>query len=136
MQKGELLFDVKEKVTSVTLREFTAQGARIDFNLEGQVSGRLNGLRMSTHNVLLKADGTAEGDSRTLLFTKDGEPVFLIGKVKARLIDPTPKTSVEEELSFQTPSQKLAWLNTTKGWSEGTHNFATGEFNAKVYTQK
>ncbi len=135
MQKGELLFESKEKTTSATLREFTPQGARIDFNLAGQVSGRLNGLQMSTHNVLLKADGTAEGDARSLIFAA-GEPVFHWGKVKARLVDPTPMSRVEVELTFQTPSQKLAWLNTTKGWLEGLENFATGEFSSKVYTQK
>jgi hypothetical protein len=37
---------------------------------------------------------------------------------------------------FQTPSQRLAYLNSTKGWSEGLYNLATGEYSFKVYAVK
>lgn len=42
----------------------------------------------------------------------------------------------EGEVSFQTASKKLAWLNTTKGWVEGTNDMSTGEATGKVYAKK
>ena len=135
MEKGELLFEGKENTSSVNIREFTPQGARLDFTLAGHLSGKIGGLIMSTHNALLKANGTAEADLRSVIFAS-GEPVFMWGKVSAKLVDPTPITQIEADVNFQTPSQKLGYLNTTKGWVEGRHNFATGEFKFKAYAVK
>ena len=133
MAKGELLFEGKENTSSVNIREFSPQGAKLDFTVAGKVSGKISGLIMTTHNALLRADGTGEADVRSLIFTKDGEPIFVWGKAHGKLVDPTPTMRIEEDLSFQTPSQKLAYLNTTKGSSEGYENLATGEFSFKVY---
>ena len=135
MEKGELLFEGKENTSSVNIREFSPQGARLDVTLAGKVSGKISGLKMTTHNALMKADGTVEADVRGLIFT-NGEPVFVWGKATAKGVDPAPILRIEENLTFQTPSQRLAYLNTTKGWSEGLDNFATGEFTYKVYAVK
>ncbi len=53
-----------------------------------------------------------------------------------KLVDPTPIEKIEENLTFQTTSQKLAYLNTAKGWADATYNIATGEYSFKVYTVK
>ncbi len=135
MQKGELLFEGKENTSSVNIREFSAQGARVDFTLAGKVKGKINGLKITTHNALMKPDGTGEADVRGIIFVS-GEPVFVWGKATGKGVDPTPIQRIEENLTFQTPSQKLAWLNTTKGWSEGLDNLGTGEYNYKVYAVK
>ena len=135
MEKGELLFEGSEKTSSVNIREFSPQGARLDVTLAGKISGKISGLKLTTHNALMKADGTVEADVRGLIFT-NGEPVFVWGKATAKAVDPAPILRIEENLTFQTPSQKLAYLNTTKGWSEGLDNFATGEFTYKVYAVK
>ena len=136
MEKGELLFEGKEKTSSVNIREFSPQGARLDVTIGGRISGKISGLRLTTHNALMRPDGTVEADVRSIIFTKEGEPIFMWGKATAKAVDPTPILRVEENLTFQTPSQRLAWLNTTKGWSEALDNFATGEFNCKVYAVK
>ena len=135
MEKGELLFEGAEKTSSVNLREFSSQGARLDVTLAGKVTGKISGLKLTTHNALMKPDGTVEADVRGLIFS-NGEPIFVIGKATAKGVDPTPILKIEENLTFQTPSQRLAWLNTTKGWSEGLDNCGTGEFNYKVYAVK
>ena len=132
MEKGQLLFEGKEKTSSVHIREFSPQGAKLDVTLAGRLSGNISGLIMSTHNALLKANGTVEADLRSLIFT-NGEPVFMWGKATAKAVDPTPILQIEVDVAFQTPSQKLSYLNTTKGWVEGLDNFGTGEFNFKVY---
>ena len=131
----ELLFEGKENTSSINIREFSAQGARLDVTLAGKVSGKVAGLILTTHNALMKPDGTVEADLRSIIFS-NGEPVFVWGKATAKGVDPTPVLRIEENLTFQTPSQRLAYLNTTNGWAEGLDNFATGEYDFKVYAVK
>jgi hypothetical protein len=131
----ELLFDGKENTSSVNIKEFSPKGAMLDITLAGKISGKITGIIMTTHNMLMKPDGTGEADLRSIIFS-DGEPIFIWGKAMGKLTDPTPIEKIEENLTFQTPSKKLEYLNTTKGWAEGTYNIATGEYNFKVYTVK
>jgi hypothetical protein len=131
----ELLFEGKENTSSINIREFSPQGARLDINLTGKISGKVKGFIMTTHNALMKPDNTGEADARSIIFS-NGEAIFVWGKATGKMVDPTPTEKIEENLTFQTPSQKLAYLNTTKGKSEGLYNLATGEYSFKVYTVK
>jgi hypothetical protein len=54
-----------------------------------------------------------------------------MGKASSKLIDPTPIGKIEANLTFQTPSQNLAYLNTTKGWSEATYPLVFLELKVK-----
>ncbi len=130
----ELLFEGKENATSVNIKEFAPEGAKVDITAAGKVTGKVNGIIMTTHNVLMKPNG-AEVDFRSIVFS-DGEPIFLWGKATGKAIDPTPIMKLEENMTFQTPSQRLAYLNTTKGWADGLYNLGTGEYTFKVYTVK
>jgi hypothetical protein len=131
----ELLFEGKENASSINVREFGPQGARLDVNLSGKVSGKVDGLIISTHNSLVKGDGTAEADMRSLIFSH-GEPVFMLGMATGKIVDPAPISQVQIDVTFRTPSQRLSFLNTTKGWVEGLNNLSTGEFTFKVYAVK
>ena len=131
----ELLFEGKENTSSVNIKEFSPQGARLDVLAAGKVNGKVAGLIMTTHNALIKPDGTGESDARSVIFS-NGEPVFVWGKTTGKVVDPTPIFRIEENLTFQTPSQRLSYLNTTKGWSEALYNFGTGEYSFKVYAVK
>ena len=131
----ELLFEGKENTSSINIREFSAEGARLDITVVGKVSGKVKGLIMTTHNALMKPDGTGNADVRSIIFS-NGEPIFVWGKATGKMVDPTPIEKIEENLTFQTPSQKLAYLNTTKGWSEALFNMGTGEYTFKVYAVK
>lgn len=131
----ELLFEGKENASSVNIREFSPQGARLDITAVGKVSGKVAGLIMTTHNVLLKPDGTGEADVRSIIFS-NGEPIMVFGKATGEPVDPTPIMKIEENLAFQTPSKRLSYLNTTKGRSEGLFNMGKGEYSFKVYVVK
>ena len=131
----ELLFEGKETTSSLNIKEFSPEGARLDITLAGKISGEVAGLILSTHNILMKPGGTSDVDIRSIIFS-NGEPIFVMGKAMGKLIDPTPIGKIEGNLTFQTPSQKLAYLNTTKGWSEATYNMATGEYSFKIYKSK
>ena len=131
----ELLYEGKENTSSVNIKEFSPEGARLDITVVGKVSGKVTGFIMTTHNALMKPDGTGNADVRSIIFS-NGEPIFVWGKATSKMVDPTPIEKIEENLTFQTPSQKLAYLNTTKGRSEGLYNFGTGEYSFKVYAVK
>ena len=127
----ELLFEGRENASSVNIKEFSPEGVRLDITAAGKVSGKVTGFIMTTHNVLMKPDGMS-GDARSIIFS-NGEPIFVWGKATGKLVDPTPIEKIEENLTFQTPSKKLAYLNTTKGWADASYNIATGEYSFKVY---
>ena len=131
----ELIFEGKENTSSVNIKEFGPKGAMLDITLSGKITGKIAGIIMTTHNMLMKPDGTGEADLRSIIFS-NGEPIFIWGKAMGKLVDPTPIEKLEENLTFQTPSQKLAYLNRTKGWAEATYNIATGEYSFKVYALK
>jgi hypothetical protein len=131
----ELLFEGKENTSSVNIKEFSPEGARLDINLGGKISGKVEGQILSTHTILMKPDRTSDVEIRAIIFS-DGEPLFVQGKDAGKIVDPTPIGKIEGNLTFQTPSQRLAYLNTTKGWSEALYNIATGEYTFKVYVVK
>jgi len=131
----ELLFEGKEYASSVNIREFTPAGVKLDITVAGKIGDKVVGQIMSTHNILMKPGGISELELKSIIFS-NGEPVFVMGKADGKLVDPTPIGRIEENLTFQTPSQKLAFLNVPKGWSEGTYNMATGEYTFKVYAIK
>ncbi len=131
----ELILEAREEASSVNIKEFSAEGARFDITLSGKVKGKISGIIMTTHNVLSKPDGTGDVDFKSMIFS-EGEPVFVWGKATAKMVDPTPTEEIKENWTFQTPSKKLAYLNTTKGSAEAHFNLATGEYHVKVYAIK
>ena len=131
----ELLFEGKENTTSVNIKEFSPEGAKLDIMVAGKVSGKVTGFIMTTHNALMKPDGTGNADVRSIIFS-NGESIMVWGKANGKMVDPTPIEKIEENLTFMTASKKLAYLNTTKGWADASYNLATGEYTFKVYAVK
>ncbi len=63
-QKGELLLEYKGKTTTLTVRDFTPAGARIEINEQGEMKGRYNANHLETVTVLIKPDGTSEWEAK------------------------------------------------------------------------
>lgn len=131
----ELLYEVREKATSVTIKEFSSEGARVTFNFQGEVKGRYSGNRMETADALLKPDGTGEFEVRALDQTAQGDLIMVAAKGKTTQTGPTT-IRIEAAGGFRTSSKPLAWLNTTKARAEGTFNPVTGEVTVKAYAVK
>ena len=130
--KEELLGEVKEKTTTITVKDFTPAGVRAEYNQTGEVKGRYNATHIETVSVLFKPDGTAEYEGRGIDTTPDGETILVSSKGKGRGETPT-KMSFEGETTFQTASKKLVWLNNLKARHQGTANPGTGEASYKLY---
>ena len=113
MSKGELIVELKSKNTTTTIKDITPVGVRLEFNSEGEVKGSFNAAHMETVSVLAKSDGTNEWEAKIIEMTKDGDMVIAMSKGTGRQESPTVGR-FEGDVTFQTSSKKLAWLNTTK----------------------
>ncbi len=131
--KEELIFETKWKTTTVTLKEFTPAGVNLEYNLEGETSGRLNGHTVATVSALIKPDRSSVYEGRGITTTDDGEIVLLTNKGKGRPEGPLSLSEAED--SYMTSSSRLAWLNNTKTQSKTTYNRITGEGSTKAYTK-
>lgn len=132
--KEEFLGDLKEKTTTITIKDFTPAGVRAEYNQQGEARGRINSRHIETVSALFKPDGTVEYEGRGVDTTSDGETFLVTSKGKGKQESPT-LIRFEGESSYQTGSKKLAWLNTTKGRHEGTYDTVTGEASIRLYTK-
>jgi hypothetical protein len=135
MLNEEFLGELVEKTTSVTIREFTPEGVRMSYNLQGTVKGQFEAAHMETVDALFKPDGTYDFESRGLDLTTAGEMILVRAKGIGRMVSPT-SIHAEGEATYQTTAKNLEWLNSAKGRFEGTYDQNTGEFIAKVFAQR
>jgi hypothetical protein len=133
--KGELIGEFHGKSNTTTIKETSPFGVRISMNGTSQFTGKYNASQMETVNMFLSKDGTSRFDTKTIQNTMEGDFVVVTSRGTGKATSPT-MISWEGECLCMTQSPKLAWLNNTRSWVEGTMNNATGEYQAKVYAQK
>ena len=134
MTKGELLYELKSKNNTTTIKDIGPNGIQLEMNGTGEFNGKLHGGLLDTVSVNMKTDGSNEWQVKSILNTKDGDMVVVWGGGKGQMSGPTTGTW-SGELHFMTQSPKLSYLNNTTGWVEGQGNMATRESSAKVYTK-
>ncbi|TLZ99946.1 MAG: hypothetical protein E6J92_10480, partial [Methanobacteriota archaeon] len=89
MTEEEFLGELAEKTTSVTLREFTPDGVRISYNLQGKIRGQYDADHMETVDAIFKPDGTYEFESLGMDQTVDGDMLLIKSKGTGRQLSPT-----------------------------------------------
>ena len=132
MEKKEMLAEIKEKTTALIIKEFTADGAMVQYNSMGEVKGKYHGIHMETANVKLKMDGTNEWEVKAMEITKEGDVVMATGSGTGRQ-ENAMEGSFKGEVTYMTNSPRLSWLNNTKGWVEGMTDQKNNEATIKVY---
>ncbi len=132
--KGELIAEIKGKTHSWTIKEVSQSGVKMEMNDQGQITGKYDANFMETTSINLKPDGTSTWEGRGIQ-NAGADMVVVTGKGTAKNTSPTT-VYWEGELTYMTKSPKLAWLNNTKGWIEGTANQVEGQFTAKVHAKK
>ena len=135
MTEEEFLGELAEKTTSVTIREFTPDGVRISYNLQGKVRGQYDADHMETVEAIFKQDGTYEVEALGIDQTTEGDMILIRGKGTGKQLSPT-SVHAEGEATYMTQSKNLGWLNSAKGRFEGTYTTTNGVFVAKVFAQK
>ena len=133
--KGELIGELRGKVVTTTVAEITPSVVRVANNGVGQFTGKYTAAQMDTWTVSMNKDGTIQYETKAIQNTNEGDFVAVTSSGDVKAAGPATR-GLEGEVVFMTQSKKLAWLNTTKGWIEGTMTNATGEYQAKIYAQK
>jgi hypothetical protein len=134
-KKAELIGEVRGKSVTTTIRDISPLGVSISSNGTGQFTGKYTASQMETVNVSLNTDGSSTYDSKAVQNTMEGDFVVVTSRGIGKSTGPTT-VAFEGEAVFMTASKRLAWLNTSKGWIEGTTDNATGEYQLSVYAQK
>jgi len=134
-KKAELIGEVRGKSVTTTIRDISPLGVSFSSNGTGQFTGKYAASQMETVNVSLNTDGSSTYDTKAIQSTLEGDFIVISSRGIGKSTSPTT-VAFEGEAVFMTQSKKLAWLNTSKGWIEGTTNNATGEYHVKFYTQK
>jgi hypothetical protein len=134
-KKGELIGEVRGKTVTTTIKEISPLGVSISNNSNGEFTGKYTASQMQTVNVSMNLDGSSQFETKAIQNTVEGDVIVVTSRGTGKPTGPAT-VAFEGEAAFMTQSKKLAWLNTSKGWIEGTANNATGEYQAKFYTQK
>jgi len=131
--KGELIAEIKGKSDSWTIKEVGKNGFIMEMNDSGEITGKYEARFMETTSIHTKADGTITWEGRGV---QNSGPDMIVTTGKGTATRTPTSTKWEGEITFMTQSPKLAWLNNTKGWQEGTANMADQTFTAKIYAKK
>ena len=117
-----MIGEIKEKTTSTVIKEFSADGAWIQYNSTGEFKGpRYHANHTETTEVKMKMDGTNEWELRAVEMTKEGDAIMITGKGTGRQDAEKPmEGKFNGEVTFMTNSHRLSSMNNTKGWVEGT----------------
>ena len=130
MEKKDLLAEIKEKTDAVVIKEFSPDGAIIQYNLSGEVKGKYHANHVETTDVKMKMDGTNEWESRAMEMTKDGDMVMMQGKGTGT------GNTFKGEVMYMTNSPRLNWLNNMKAMVEGVSDMKNNEATIKIYQEK
>ena len=135
MEKQDMLAEIKEKVNAIIIKEFSKDGAMMQYNSMGEVKGRYHGSHIETVDVMLKMDGTNEWEVRAMEMTKESDIVMITGKGTGRQ-ESVMTGSFKGEVTYMTNSPRLTWLNNTKGWVEGMMDQRNNEATMKILQEK
>ncbi len=113
-----MLGEIKEKTQATIIKEFSADGAMIQYNSMGEFKGKYHATHMETVDVKVKMDGTNEWDVRAMEMTKEGDVIMIWGKGTGKQ-EKAMEGSFKGEITYMTNSPRLSWLNNTKAWVEG-----------------
>src|SRR5438093_12183302 len=87
--KENLIVELKEKTTTITVKDFSPAGNRVEYNSEGEVTGMYNARHIETVSGLVKPDGSSEYEARAIDTTSDGDTILITAKGKGR-VEPPP----------------------------------------------
>ena len=131
----ELLLELTSKNTTRSIKDFSAEGISLESNLEGEAKGVYNATFYATITMLVKPDRTINYEARQIHTTSDGDTVLVYYKGNSVIEGPTQNKFVGET-TFQTGSQKLAWLNGVKARHEGQYDPVAGENDFQIYGRR
>ena len=135
MEKNNMIGEIKEKTSAITIKEFSKEGAMIQYDSVGEFKGKYHANHIETADVKLNMDGTNEWEVKAMETTKEGDVVMVTGKGTGRQ-EKAMEGSFKGEVTYMTNSSRLSWLNNTKAWIEGITDQKNNEATIKIYAEK
>jgi hypothetical protein len=126
MEKGDFLVTVKQKITSITIEEFSQDGVKIRYNAMGKVTGKYSGRHLETIDILRRQDGSNQWESRVIQTTTDGDVIMILAKGIGKQ-DTLTTVRFQGEGTIMTQSKQFSELNSTRCWIEGTNDLENDE---------
>ena len=113
----------------------TADGTRVDVEFEGDLDpgGRLTGHLRAVNYLTVRSDGVQHIDIHGTVISPDGDVVAFKATGLATPAEGGVAT-VRDAATYQTASERLAWLNQTMGFVGGHADLAKGELQLSAYT--
>jgi Protein of unknown function (DUF3237) len=110
------------------------EGARIDFYLEGPVTGpKLKGTINGVDYLYFRADGRAQLHIHAEIRTEEGNNIALAADGIAVREEGSSLCQLRENVTLLTNHIELAWVNALQVWATGTVDLANGEVRVKGY---
>jgi hypothetical protein len=131
----ELLLGLTSKNTTRSIKDFAPEGIRLESNLEGEAKGVYDATFYATITMLVKPDRTIKYEARQIHTTSDGDTVLVYYQGKSIIESPTHNKFVGGT-TFQTGSEKLAWLNGVIARHEGEYDPVAGENDFQIYGRR
>jgi len=125
-----MIAEIKERTDAVIIKEFSPDGAMIEYNSSGEVKGKYHANHLETVDVKMKMDGTNEWEMRAIEMTKEGDLVMITGKGTGQ------QNNFTGEFMYMTNSPRLSWLNNTKARVEGSTDMKNNEATLRVWPEK
>ena len=122
----ESVWEMHTKTTSTAVREITPEGIKLEFNYQGQTSGKLKASVMGTTTVWAKPDGSSTWEDKLMGMTMTGEMFAGSGKGSGKMSAPGT-TAWEGEAQLMSQSPGLNWVNNLKFRATGSADMAKGE---------
>jgi len=130
MEKKDMIAEIKERTNAVIIKEFSPDGAVIEYNSSGEVKGKYHANHLETADVKMKMDGTNEWEMRAIEMTKEGDVIMITGKGTGQ------QNNFTGEFTYMTNSPRLSWLNNTKARVEGSTDMKNNEATLRVWSEK
>jgi Protein of unknown function (DUF3237) len=145
---GELIYEYAPQVTITKVTEFgasadavllgkvapPAEGARFDFDLEGQVAGpNLSGTFRGVDYLYIRADGRAELHIHAGIATGNGMMISLAASGIAFRNEGSPLLQLRESVTLMSNCSGLSWVNSLQIWASGIVDVSTRQVHVKAY---
>lgn len=131
--QGELLYEMKLNFLPIVVIGAVPDGMRINIPFDGEVSGpSVKGKIEGADLVLLRPDGVGILHIHAVVTTDAGELI----SVQASGISTATQDgryAIKEVITYQTGSEKLAWLNSIQAFADGFSDMAANKLDAKVF---
>jgi hypothetical protein len=131
--QGEILYEEQLNLLPLMVIGAVPQGMRINIPFKGEVSGpKIHGNLEGIDYLLLRADAVGVVPVHAVLTTDEGELISVQASGITTAL-PDGRYAVKEVFTYQTASEKLAWLNSVQGFAEGFSDMSTNQLDAKVF---